>query len=95
MYVMAGASLNQARLVRNIGGNLWNRLQGRGCEVFMADLRLQIAASGLYTYPDVMVICGTPEHPVAAVDIVANPKLTVEVLSDSTKNYHRGEKFRH
>lgn len=62
--------------------------------MFLTDLRLCVSASGLFTYPDVMVICSPPENPGGAKDIVANPTLIVEVLSESTKNYDRGEKFR-
>lgn len=94
MYAMAGASINHSQIVANIGSQLWNQLHGR-CRVFTTDLRLRIRASGLFTYPDVMVICGPVEKAEGANDMVANPKLIVEVLSNSTKNYDRGEKFRH
>ncbi len=95
MFAMAGASIRHAQLITNINANLWIQLRGRECFVFTTDLRLQIKASGLYTYPDLMVVCGQPRHPAGADDIIENPKLIVEVLSDSTKNYDRGEKFRH
>jgi Uma2 family endonuclease len=95
MYAMAGASINHSRIISNISALLWMQHRGSGSSVFTTDLRLGIRASGLFTYPDVMVISGPVENPVSASDIVVNPKLIVEVLSNSTKNYDRGEKFRH
>jgi Uma2 family endonuclease len=95
MFAMAGAGVDHAQIIMNIGAQLWNQLRGSDCRVFTTDLRLRVSASGLYTYPDVMVLCGAPRHPAGARDIVENPKLIVEVLSDSTKNYDRGEKFLH
>ena len=95
MYAMAGASINHSRIISNVSATLWTQLPGSECSVFTMDLRLSIRASGLFTYPDVMVICGPVETAAGGNDVVANPKLIVEVLSNSTKNYDRGEKFRH
>ena len=93
MYAMAGASPNHARIVTNSVAQLWPQLRGGPCEVFSTDLRLFIKAVGIYTYPDIMVLCGTPGI-VGAEEDAANPRFIAEVLSDSTKNYDRGEKFR-
>jgi Uma2 family endonuclease len=92
MYARAGAN---AWIIANIGAQLWAKLRGRGCRAFTTDLRLSICASGSLTYSDVMVICGPVEKPAGANDIVVNPKLIIEVLSNSAKNYDRGEKFPH
>jgi len=56
-------------------------------------MRLHIERSGLYTYPDVMVICGKIELVKNRNDTVTNPTLLVEVLSESTREYDRGAKF--
>ncbi|MGH9583003.1 MAG: Uma2 family endonuclease, partial [Bryobacteraceae bacterium] len=58
-------------------------------------LRLQITATGLFTYPDVMIVCGKPQFLDGVFDTLLNPSVLIEILSDSTKNYDRGEKFEH
>lgn len=93
IFAMAGASLNHNRIVRNALFALGEVLAHTECEVLGSDLRVY-APSGLYTYPDAMVICGRPALVDGApLDTVTNPALIVEVLSDSTQDYDRGEKF--
>jgi Uma2 family endonuclease len=72
---------------------LRQRLEQRPCRVFINDMRLHIKQSGLYTYPDVMVVCSKIEFVSGRDDTVTNPIVIVEVWSDSTKAYDRGEKF--
>jgi Uma2 family endonuclease len=95
VYAMAGRSANHSLLIVNIAGELRQRLKTCPCKVFSSDLRLQVALSGLFTYPDVMVICGDPAFSDYRRDTVTNPVLVIEVLSDSTRNYDRGEKFQY
>jgi Uma2 family endonuclease len=92
IVAMSGASLRHGRMVRNLISLLDRRLEG-SCEVFATDLRLGVRAANLYTYPDVMVICGEPESTDERQDIVLNPVVIIEVLSKSTEKYDRGEKF--
>lgn len=94
MFAMAGATLKHNRIVRNLVRDLANQLRGRECEVFATDLRLLVKPPGLFTYPDVMVICGPPRLAGDQSDTVTNPTLIIEVLSNSSKDYDRGEKFR-
>jgi Uma2 family endonuclease len=95
IFAMAGASVPHSRITGNVFAALRTALAGGSCEVFASDLRLR-TASGLYTYPDVMVICGGVRlSPDDRLDTVLNPVLLIEVLSDSTAAYDRGEKFRH
>ena len=56
-------------------------------------MRLRVTPTGLYTYPDVMVICGDVEYAAEQEDTVLNPTVIVEVLSPSTQDYDRGRKF--
>ncbi|MFN4147430.1 MAG: Uma2 family endonuclease, partial [Runella sp.] len=49
---------------------------------------------GLYSYPDIIVICGSPRFTDMVKDTVTNPSVIVEILSKSTEAYDRGEKFR-
>jgi Uma2 family endonuclease len=95
IFAMAGASRRHALIVTNLVRELSERLRRRPCEVYSTDLRLRVASTGLFTYPDVMVVCGAPEFAAEDPDTLVNPVLIVEVLSETTKNYDRGEKFRH
>jgi Uma2 family endonuclease len=95
IFAMAGASLRHNRLTGNVFAALRTVLAGSGCDVFASDLRLR-TPSGLYTYPDVMVVCGGVQlSPDDRLDTVINPVVLIEVLSDSTAAYDRGEKSRH
>ena len=61
--------------------------------VYSTDLRVRVGRQGLYAYPDVVVVCGDPMFIDAELDTLTNPMLIAEVLSKTTKNYDRGEKF--
>ena len=93
VFAMAGASFAHVTIVTNLVVELGSRLKQKPCTVYSTDLRLATSPSGLYTYPDVMVICHKPAFIDAYPDTVTNPTVVIEVLSDSTKNYDRGQKF--
>ena len=93
MYAMAGASRNHGRIVGNAFAFLHQQLEGRDCEPAMADQRLAIPSHHLITYPDVFVTCGPDQYFDDRRDTLADATLIVEVLSVSTKNYERREKF--
>lgn len=95
IFAMAGASIKHGRIVSNLMRELGNRLIDSSCEVFSTDLRLAVNAVGMYTYSDVMVVCGDPITIDKHRDTLVNPIVIVEVLSDSTKNYDRGQKFQY
>ena len=95
IFAMAGASVRHGRIVSNLVSTLGAALRDGHCEVFSTDLRLSIAAGAMYTYPDVMVICGDPAVVDKHRDMITNPVVIIEVLSDSTKNYDRGQKFQY
>ena len=95
VYAMAGGTPSHARLAMAIGVALSNGLSGRPCSVFGSDLRVRIPATDLSTYPDITVVCGKLEHDEVDPDAAINPILIVEVLSDSTEAYDRGQKFSH
>ena len=95
MFLMARASREHNVLVRNLMGRLFMRLLDGPCQVFVADLRVKVSRTGLYTYPDLLVVCGEPEYVPENKDTLTNPKAVVEVLSDSTERYDRTTKFRH
>ena len=60
MYAMSGASRAHNLICLNIGGELRSLLKKRACEVYTNDMRLKVSAAGLYTYPDVLVVCEEP-----------------------------------
>lgn len=90
---MSGASRDHNLITLNIAGELRNQLRGGPCETYAGDMRVKVAASGLYTYPDVVVACDSPRFEDAVLDTLLNPTLIVEVLSPSTEAYDRGAKF--
>jgi Uma2 family endonuclease len=89
---MAGASLSHNHIASNIHAILRTALRGKGCSAFTGDLRIA-TPGGLYTYPDVSVVCGKVELVRGRPDTATNPTLLVEVLSDATREYDRGKKF--
>jgi Uma2 family endonuclease len=91
-FAMAGASREHNLIVGNVVREVGNGLKGQGCEVYPSDMRVKVSATGLYTYPDVTVVCGTPEFEDEHRDILLNPTVLVEVLSESTEAYDRGVK---
>lgn len=95
VFAMAGATREHVVIVTNLVGELRQQLRGRPCDVYSTDMRLQASAAGLYTYPDVMVVCGEPAYADDHRDTLLNPNLIIEVLSESTKDYDRGQKFQH
>jgi Uma2 family endonuclease len=95
MYAMAADSLSHNRISINLILNLGLQLRGTACEVHSSDHRLLIPAFEIYTYPDVWVTCGPPQYTDEVRDTTTNSRVIVEVLSDATKNYDQGEKFRY
>jgi Uma2 family endonuclease len=95
IFAMTGASRKHNRLNLNLAFILDSQLKVEGCEVYASEMRVKVAESGLYTYPDVVVACGEPQFEDAEVDTLLNPQLIIEVLSKSTQDYDRGTKFLH
>lgn len=93
IIAMAGASLKHNHIVSNIHANLYNHLLDSDCTVFMSDLRLWLEKVDRYTYPDLMVVCGEADLVEGRMDTITNPRIIIEVLSDSTANYDRSNKF--
>lgn len=91
---MTGGTINHNRIIGNIYAYLKSALRGKNAEPFMSDLRLWIPQYSRGTYPDIMVISGNPIFTERRVDEVLNPVLIVEVLSQSTREFERNEKFR-
>jgi len=95
IYAMAGASREHNYIAGDLFGELRSQLRGRNCKLFMSDMRVRVRPTGLYTYPDVVVVCGRPRFDDSQVDVLLNPTVIFEVLSPSTEAYDRGAKFAH
>src|SRR5580698_4761492 len=92
IYAMSGGSWVHSVVIGNLTAALVVALKKRPCSVTSSDLRLRVSPAGLYTYPDVMVVCGEPRFVDQRTDTVVNPALVIEVLSPSTEGYDRGFK---
>ncbi len=95
VYAMAGATERHNLVVGNVVRELGTRLRGKRCRVYPSDMRLQVTETGLYTYPDVMVVCGARRLADDHRDMLLNPKVVIEVLSESTEANDRGWKWAH
>lgn len=95
MFAMAGASLRHTRIKDNLARALNDQFEGGPCVAATSDVRVKVSATGLYTYPDVVIICHPPELEDGRRDTLLNPRVIIELLSDSTESYDRGSKFRH
>ena len=90
---MTGGTTNHNRIALNMSMALRIALKGQEYDVFISDVRLWIPRIRSYVYPDVMVIAGKPEYYDRRKDTITNPQVIVEVLSKSTRNYDRVDKF--
>ena len=93
VFAMSGGLLPHAQLIGQTARELADALDQGPCIVTVTELRLQVAASETYMYPDVMVICGAPAYADGHRDMITNPSVVVEVLSESTERWDRGGKF--
>lgn len=93
IFAMSGSSANHNRIAGNVYTAMISAFGGGPCEAFITDMRLLVKKNGLYTYPDVMVVCGGLEFAEGRDDTLTNPAVIVEVLSKSTEGYDRGAKF--
>lgn len=95
IFAMAGGTLEHSRIAANIILELGAQLRGRPCVVYTSDARVRVRATGLATYPDASIVCGSIERDPEDTNTLTNPVVLVEVLSDGTEAYDRGEKFAH
>jgi Uma2 family endonuclease len=95
MFAMAGASFAHNAIKDNLIVQLGSQLKGGPCRTLSSDMRVKVSATGLYTYPDVIILCGPAELEDANGDTLLNPQVIIEVLSESTAGYDQGRKYRH
>ena len=93
VFAMYGASPAHNAIVSNINREISMQLKGRPCQVCANDVKVLIRSENAGKYPDVVALCDEPEPLDERCDVLLNPSLIVEVLSDSTEAYDRGDKF--
>ena len=92
---MAGAKFDHNQVKDNLVFELTSRIKGGPCRTLSSDMRVRVEATGLETYPDLLILCGSPEFTSDSEVCLLNPAVVIEVLSPSTAVYDRGTKFRH
>ncbi len=92
IFAMADGSEEHNLICSNLVRLLGNQLAPRGCRTYTSDMRVLVEESGLYTYPDVTVVCGKPQFASDRHDTLVNPLVVVEVVSPSSREYDRGYK---
>ena len=93
IFAMSGGTAEHHAIIGNVYGQLWTQSKGRPCHVYGQGMRLQVASTKAGKYPDLMALCGDQQFHDDRRDLLLNPSLIVEVLSDSTEGYDRGGKF--
>jgi len=90
-YAMAGASDAHVTIAGNLFALLRNHLRGTGCRVFIADMKVRIESLNIYYYPDLLVTCDERDR--ALSTFKRYPNVIIEVLSEATEAFDRGDKF--
>lgn len=93
IYAMAGESLAHSQICINIAAEMRRSLKGGSCQALSPNMKVWAGTLGLYAYPDLTIVCGTPEFHDQKKDILLNPKVLIEVLSPSTERYDQTKKF--
>ena len=94
VFAMTGASITHNMIASNMFLSLGSALRGKDCFIFSSDMRVELDEAKHFVYPDISIVCGAVEKTKGRNDTITNPKVVVEVLSDSTKDYDRGSKFK-
>jgi Uma2 family endonuclease len=94
IFLMSGTRLDHNVITANLMGLLCPKLKNSPCQVFGSDLRVYVEANGLFTYPDLSIVCGEPVTRENDEFNLMNPSGIIEVSSPSTKEYDRGDKFK-
>ena len=95
LFAMTGGSFRHNVIIGNLVREIGVGIKGRPCRVASSDQRIHVPTTGLYTYPDVVVVCGEPRFLDRQLDTLLNPLILIEVLSPRTEAYDRGKKFEH
>ncbi len=95
IYLMAGATPRHNLISASVNFTLYAQLRGKGCFIYSSDMRIKVEKTGLYTYPDMTIVCGQPQYEDTKPPTLLNPTVIIEILSPSTERDDRGKKFQH
>ena len=95
IFAMAGASREHNQISSNIVASLSIQLQEKPCSIYSSDMKVRIDQANKYTYPDIVAACEPQRFEDGHTDVLLNPVVIIEILSDSTEAYDRGLKFFH
>jgi Uma2 family endonuclease len=93
IFAMSGASLKHNDVFSNLFGEIQGKLKGKNCRPYGSDLRIHVPKNSLYTYPDISIICDKADLTDDKFDTATNPTVIIELLSQSTRNCDKLEKF--
>ncbi len=101
IFAMAGENFRHGDISSNLAGIVNGQLRGRDCRAYVKDMKVRSGPTaparrntrGMYSYPDLVIVCGSPESRDGREDVLANPKVIIEVLSPSTELFDRNTKF--
>lgn len=94
IIAMTGGTTNHNKIAGNFYFHFKSAFRGKNYEIYINDVRLSIPLDRRYTYPDIMIIKDQAIYEGDKQTIVTNPLVIIEILSNSTQNYDRGEKFK-
>ena len=93
MFAMAGATRQHNRISSNLVSEINQHIKSGDCNIYSSDLRVHVPSTGYFTYPDIVITCGKEEFTDNHNDVLVNPLVIIEILSDSTASIDRGKKF--
>jgi len=93
MYAKAGGNERHHLIAVKLIGAIGTQLRDRPCRVYPSDLKVRVPGSRRFFYPDVSIVCGETQFADEERDVVLNPSVVLEVLSESTAAFDRGKKF--
>ncbi|MCI5151332.1 MAG: Uma2 family endonuclease [Candidatus Electrothrix sp. MAN1_4] len=93
MFAMAGATRQHNRISSNLVSEINQHIKSGDCNIYSSDLRVHVPSTGYFTYPDIVITCGKEEWTDTHNDVLVNPLVIIEILSDSTASIDRGKKF--
>jgi len=93
VVAQAGATARHNLIISNLIGHLYAPVRKNGCHIFPSDIRVQAIAQQIYTYPDLTIVCGTPQYAEPSEMTLLNPTVIMEILSPSTELRDRKEKL--
>ncbi|KOR30845.1 hypothetical protein TI05_13340 [Achromatium sp. WMS3] len=93
VFAMAGASKKHNQIASNLVRIIGNQILHKPCSIYSSDMRVKIEKANKYAYPDIVITCENEDFEDKEEDTLLNPIIIIEILSDSTESYDRGNKF--